>query len=76
MDGILNITSDKAVGLGWDFTYINRQDSRIWMKLYIYISWQTRQWDYDNLMQINNIPAKTEGFIKQDSGIWKGLFIS
>ena len=34
------------------------------------------QYDYDNLMRINTIPAKTEVFIKQDSGIWKGLYIS
>ena len=34
------------------------------------------QYDFDNLIRIKIMPAKTEGFIKQDSRIWNGLFIS
>jgi hypothetical protein len=34
LDGILHITTGKAVGFGWDFRYSNRQSSRIWMGFY------------------------------------------
>jgi hypothetical protein len=30
LNGILNITTDKAVGFEWDFTYTSKKGIRIW----------------------------------------------